>query len=150
MISTMKWIQDDGGRIAAGYANSNRDCVCRAIAIATRLPYMEVFDLINREAKHERKPRHYHGWTRSNARTGVAKPTIRRVMATLGWHWTPTMGIGTGCKVHLREDELPMGRLIVSVSKHLVAVIDGTVYDTHDPSRYGNRCVYGYFQLKDN
>jgi hypothetical protein len=36
-------------------------------------------------------------------------------------------------------------RLIVSVSKHLTAVIDGMIYDTHDPSRGGSRCVYGYY-----
>ena len=57
------------------------------------------------------------------------------------------MGIGTGCKVHLRKDELPMGRIIVALSKHYAAVIDGVVHDTHDPSRSGTRCVYGYWRL---
>jgi len=33
----------------------------------------------------------------------------------------------------------------VKVSKHLTAVIDGVMYDTHDPSRGGSRCVYGYY-----
>lgn len=63
-----------------------------------------------------------------------------------GWVWTPTMFIGSGCKVHLRGDELPAGRLIVSVSKHLVAVIDGVIHDTYDCSRNGTRCVYGYYR----
>ena len=39
----------------------------------------------------------------------------------------------------------PPGRLIVSVSRHLCAVIDGVLYDTHDCSRSGTRCVYGYW-----
>ena len=56
------------------------------------------------------------------------------------------MKIGSGCRVHLRERELPSGRLIVSVSRHMVAVIDGVIHDTHDPSRGGTRCVYGYWQ----
>ena len=47
------------------------------------------------------------------------------------------MKVGQGCKVHLREDELPSGRIIVSVSKHLTAVIDGGCHDTYDPSRDG-------------
>jgi hypothetical protein len=47
--------------------------------------------------------------------------------------------------VHLRDGELPMGRLVVSVSKHTTAVIDGIIRDNHDPSRSGMRCVYGYF-----
>jgi hypothetical protein len=55
------------------------------------------------------------------------------------------MQIGSGCKVHLRKDELPSGRLIVKLSKHLTTVIDGVIHDTFDPSRGGNRCVYGYF-----
>jgi hypothetical protein len=56
------------------------------------------------------------------------------------------MRIGSGCTVHLRADELPPGRLIVNVSRHTVAVIDGVIHDTYDPSRDGTRCVYGYFQ----
>lgn len=56
------------------------------------------------------------------------------------------MFIGVGCRVHLQADELPSGRLIVSLSKHVTAIINGVVHDTHDPSRGGNRCVYGYWQ----
>ena len=56
------------------------------------------------------------------------------------------MQIGSGCTVHLRDGELPMGRLLVSVSKHLVAVIDGVIHDLSDPSRNGTRCVYGFWQ----
>jgi hypothetical protein len=63
----------------------------------------------------------------------------------LGWTWTPTMAIGQGCRVHLRSDELPGGRLILSISRHVVAVIDGVTHDTYDPSRGGARCVYGYY-----
>jgi len=55
------------------------------------------------------------------------------------------MAIGSGCTVHLRSEELPKGRLLVKVSGHLTAVIDGVLYDTHDCSRHGMRCVYGYF-----
>ena len=55
------------------------------------------------------------------------------------------MGIGTGCKVHLRADELPAGRLVAALSHHMVAVIDGIIHDTYDCSREGTRCVYGYF-----
>lgn len=139
----MIWTHDDGGRTAAGYKGEPGDCVCRAIAIASRKPYAEIYSLVNKTAKRER-PR--DGDTRSSARNGVSKATIRRMLDVLGWHWTPTMGIGTGCRVHLRADELPSGRLIVNVSRHIVAVIDGVVHDTHDPTRDGKRCVYGYWR----
>lgn len=133
---------DDGGRAAAGFRGETGDCVTRAIAIATGIPYAEVYAAINDAAKRER-PR--NGRTRSGARTGVSKQTTRRYMEALGWHWTPTMSIGSGCKVHLRADELPSGRLVVAVSKHLAAVIDGVLRDSHDCSRGGTRCVYGYW-----
>jgi len=53
--------------------------------------------------------------------------------------------IGQGCKVHLRKDELPQGKLIVRVSKHITSVIDGVINDTYDCSRGATRCVYGYY-----
>lgn len=53
------------------------------------------------------------------------------------------MAIGQGTTVHLRADELPSGRLVARVSRHVVAVIDGVAYDSHDPTRDGTRCVYG-------
>lgn len=137
---------NDGGRKAAGYKGRTGDCVVRAVAIAAELPYREVYDRVNKLAERERTGKRKRG--KSNARTGVYKNTTRRLLESLGWHWTPTMEIGSGCKVHLRADELPAGRLIVSVSGHLTAVVDGVVHDTHDPSRRGRRCVYGYWQRK--
>jgi hypothetical protein len=139
----MRFVKDDGGREAAGFKGKTGDCVTRAITIATGRPYREVYDAINELASGERRGRRKRGT--SSARTGVYKPTYHRYLTSLGWTWTPTMQIGQGCRVHLRADELPAGRLIVSVSKHLCAVIDGTLHDIHDCSRGGTRCVYGYF-----
>ena len=67
-------------------------------------------------------------------------------MVSLGFEWTPTMKVGSGCRVHLRPGELPKGRLVVAVSRHYTAVIDGTVHDIGDPCRGGTRCVYGYWR----
>jgi hypothetical protein len=134
----------DGGRAAAGYRGKTGDCVVRSIAIATGLPYQHIYDMVNRASTRERTGTRKRGI--SNARTGVYKSTIHRVMKQLGWVWTPTMQIGSGCTVHLRPSQLPSGRLVISVSKHLTAMIDGVIYDTHDCSRRGRRCVYGYWQ----
>ena len=139
----MKFNYNDGGREAAGFKGKVGDCVCRAIAIATELPYKEVYDLINKFAKSERTGKRKKGV--SSARNGVYKGTIRKVMEHLGWKWVPTMLVGKGCTTHLRDGEWPMGRLVVSVSKHETAVIDGIINDTYDCSRDGDRCVYGYF-----
>ena len=134
----MKFVYDDGGRGAAGFKGEADDCVCRSIAIATGLPYREVYALINAQsAKRGKKI--------SSAREGVYKKDWRKIIEGLGWRWHPTMAIGKGCTMHLREGELPDGKLIVFVSKHLTAVINGVVHDTSNPSRGGTRCVYGYF-----
>ena len=141
----MQFVYDDGGRRAAGYKGQAGDCVCRAIAIASGMDYREVYELIGEEAKLERPGSTRRGGRRSSARTGVFKATSKRLLGKLGFAWTPTMKIGSGCQVHLREGDLPNGRLVVKLSKHLVAVIDGVIHDTHDPSRDGTRCVYGYW-----
>ena len=71
-------------------------------------------------------------------------------MRGLGFEWTPCMQVGQGCRVHLRANELPAGHLVVSLSKHWAAVIDGVVHDNGDPSRNGTRCVYGYWKLNQD
>jgi hypothetical protein len=139
----MEFQYNDGGRSAAGYKGKTGDCTCRAIAIATKMPYAYVYMLLNDSALQQRITKRQP--KRGSPRTGIYRTTIRRIMETLGWCWTPTMQIGSGCKVHLRDGELPPGRLVVSVSKHIVAVVDGVIQDTHDPSRRGTRCVYGYW-----
>jgi hypothetical protein len=42
----MKVVIDDGGREAAGFKGSAGDCVCRAIAIASGVPYKEVYGVL--------------------------------------------------------------------------------------------------------
>ena len=149
--NSMPFQYNDGGRSAAGFKGEAGDCVTRAISIATGIPYLEVYDALNEQAQRER-PRKGKG-KRSSARTGVRRPTYERYLSSLGWTWVPTMQVGSGCKVHLKADELPNGRLLVAVSRHMVAVINGVVHDTDDPSRGGTRCVYGYYlcaQMNDH
>lgn len=140
----MMWVESDGGRAAAGYKGTARDCFVRAVCIAGGLDYQTVYDIVTDAAKRERSSSRKLG--RSSARDGVHRATARRVLADMGWAWTPTMQIGSGCRVHLRSDELPPGRLVCALSRHFTAVADGVVYDTHDPTRGGSRCVYGYWE----
>lgn len=142
----LKYEYADGGRAAAGFKGITDDCVCRSIAIATEQDYKRVYDALNIYAASERITK--RNKTRSHARTGVGRQTYERYLKALGWHWRATMDIGTGCTVHLRKGELPAeGRLIVRVSKHMCAVVNGTILDTHNPDRLGERCVYGYWTV---
>jgi hypothetical protein len=131
---------DDGGRALAGYRGETDDCVTRAIAIAAKLPYFEVYAALHQLQRKSRVD------AKRSPRGGVSRRVYEPYVLGLGFVWTPTMQIGSGCTTHLRRDELPTGRIIASCSKHLVAVIDGVIHDTNDPSRDGTRCVYGYYE----
>jgi hypothetical protein len=145
---------NDGGRDAAGFKGGAGDCVVRSIAIAAKLPYIQVYeDLRDANARYAEK-RNDRLAKRlnekgSSPRNGNHRNVFHDYILSHGFEWVPTMKIGAGCQVHLRPDELPSGVLIVKVSKHLTAVIDGVIQDTHNPSRGGSRCVYGYYIKKN-
>lgn len=130
---------DDGGREAAGFKGTAGDCVVRAIAIASGLDYRTVYEELR-----GRNKRHPKGGSPRDR--GTPRDVYHAYLLELGFEWTPTMKIGSGCRVHARPDELPGGTLVLRLSKHLCAMIDGVVHDTYDPTRDGTRCVYGYYQ----
>lgn len=134
---------NDGGRSDAGYKGYTGDCVTRAISIALELPYQKVYDDLNGMGKQERISKRKK--KKSNSRTGVYRTSYDKYLKSMGWKWNPTMTIGSGCKVHLKASELPSGRIIVRLSRHIAAVIDGVLNDTYDCSRNETRCVYGYY-----
>ncbi|QWE27872.1 hypothetical protein [Polynucleobacter sp. AM-7D1] len=141
---------NDGGREAAGFKGGAGDCVVRAIAIAAELPYMQVYEdlrIANATYAEQRNDKLARRLAEkgSSPRNGNHRNVFHDYILGHGFEWVPTMKIGAGCQVHLLANELVEGRLIVKVSKHLSAVIDGVIYDTHNPSRGGSRCVYGYY-----
>lgn len=167
----MKFQFNDGGRTLAGYKGKAGDCVCRAIAIAAEMPYEEVYQRLASGTGSQRLTKKTRTRERS-ARNGIhtSRKWFKDFMTQLGFKWTPCMSIGSGCKVHLTDGELPMGRLIAVVSRHWTAVIDGVINDTYSPERnltvitgtaawpsrgiagtqsisVRRRCVYGYWSL---
>lgn len=142
------FVYDDGGREAAGFKGHTGDCVARAIAIASGRPYAEVYGTLANGMGDQRQTRRTKKTGRTAARgVSTRRKWFKEYMTKLGFKWTPTMKVGQGCRVHLKPEELPQGRLVVAVSRHYVAMIDGVIHDTHDPTRGGNRCVYGYWSV---
>ena len=134
----------------AGFKGGAGDCVVRAIAIAAEMPYMQVYDDLRDANAHYAQSRNNRlarrlNSTGSSPRNGNHRNVFHDYILSHGFTWVPTMKIGGGCQVHMCADELPLGTLIVRVSKHLTAIVDGVIQDTHDPSRGGSRCVYGYY-----
>ena len=170
----MQHVFNDGGRFEAGYKGTTGDCVARSIAIATGKPYQEIYDALakgNAKQRVSKRQRikiqnnyaakglsfdtpEYKAYVKSRTKKQTAAHGINTTrqwfkdyMKSLGFVWVPTMKIGQGCTTHLTENELPSGRLVVAVSKHFTAVIDGVINDLYDCSRNGTRCVYGYYKL---
>jgi hypothetical protein len=155
---SMPWVANDGGRAAAGFKGKAGDCVARSIAIASGRPYAEVYAALANGMGGQRATSRT-GRRQASARNGVftKRKWFKDYMTGIGFKWTPTMLVGQGAKVHLVKGELPMGRLVVAVSKHYTAVIDGVIQDTFDPQRatiwhevgqpprMSHRCVYGYW-----
>lgn len=139
---------NDGGRAASGRKGHTGDCVCRAICIVTGKAYEEVYNTLAEGYAHQRINKYIPKAGMRTASHGIHthRKWFKDYMKELGFKWTPTMLIGTGCRVHLHPAELPKGRIIVMVSKHVVAMINGILNDTFDHSRGGTRCVYGYWR----
>ena len=124
---------NDGGRSLYFRADKVGDCVVRAAAIASGRDYKQVYDLAKQI-------------NRGTPRNGLSKKSVRTLMSALGGVWHSTMSIGSGCTNHLRRGEIPMsGRIVVSLSGHCCAVVDGVINDTYNCSRGGSRCVYGFW-----
>lgn len=151
----MKFQYSDGGRSNYFEANFVGDCVCRAIANATGKDYKEVYNALKRLEKEIKLGKHEtRGTVRDGVRRSVAKHYIEK---ELGWKHHSTVIQGRGVTVHLTEEELPAGTLIVDISRHYTCVKDGTVVDTYDCSvkeyydDFGNlvvnnrRAVYNYW-----
>jgi len=153
----MRFARTDGGRAQAGFTENDKigDCAVRAIAIATEIDYRVVYEelldiqdqMLAKKMRRVKNRKQYAAYAKALGTLdhGVYKFVSHPYLLNLGWHWTATMAIGVGCKVHLTASELPAGRLIVKVSKHLTAVINGEIHDTFNPSRDGLRCVYGFY-----
>lgn len=132
----------DGGRAAAGLEGEADDCVVRAIAIVSKIPYQLVHDELFRRSKAMKgRSRLARAARRNPSPDGGTYPEVfEPYLKELGFRWTPRP------ELQLRKEELPAGRLLVSMSDHLVALVDGVIYDTFDSSDGGERRICGYYQ----
>ena len=127
----MELIITDGGRSKAGYKGRCRDCVCRAITVATGLPYSWVYKELARLNKTD-------GGVAS-ARNGLRKDVYEPFLKRLGFRklTIPTTKVGNFTP--------PMGTLIVCMPGHVAACVDGVLYDSWDSRKDGKNDVYGYW-----
>src|SRR5262245_1202171 len=139
---------NDGGRASAGINGSNGDCVTRAIAIATGKCYLEVYNALQNGLRHqieiERRRELEYGLLRqikpkATPLTGLDERVFAPYLKWLGWEFVHKPLGPDGKPLRLQPKSLPKGRLIVLVSRHLVAVIDGVLHDTYYSAARGRR-----------
>lgn len=123
-VLSKEFVFNDGGRLHAGYRGIGGDCVCRAIAIATEIPYREVWTRLA-DIK-----RDITGKRTADKGIPIGHSKVESYMKELGF---VHVGLGQWHDVFKIED-LPKGRLIAhlmtrSGDPHSVAVIDGVTHD---------------------
>lgn len=129
------YIFNDGGRSAAGYKCSSRDCGVRAVAIAIGLEYKTAQKLLKEYSA--------KGMLGSKAISkGIFKEDLDAALESLGWVWVEAPKF-EGRKA--KYSDIP-GTAILRMAKHFVAVVDGVLYDTWDSRE---KMVYGYWKKRE-
>ena len=89
-MTALPYIFDDGGRAATGFKGKADDCVTRAIAIATELPYQQVYDTLFERtrrcaAQHRNRVADKIARRGATPRDGGFSEVYRPYLESLGW-----------------------------------------------------------------
>lgn len=125
----MQYQYNDGGRSAVFNTPGNNDCVTRAIAILTGRPYMEIWGGIIAT-----------GTVKKNGSVLTFNPKFQEYAQSLGLTWVPITN-------HLKDIRFPK-RAAAQLNGHMVAIIDGVMHDTYNPSPAGLKTCHGFWCFK--
>lgn len=138
------FIEHDGGRSAAGYKGSARDCAVRAAAIVLSMPYASTYEMLQERQKafKARSRRKSVKLASASPRTGVWREVMHGHMIEHGAQWVPLSTIGGEVfRVKDVAERWPSERLIMRLGKHYSAMIDGVNLDTWQ--QHPMKRVYG-------
>lgn len=123
---------NDGGRSTSKRSKQKNDCTVRALALATKTPYDEVYEVL---ASHGRKCSQgifFWKWLKSIDNTVLDHRFDRTSFPAV-------KGLRRMNPVRFCEEH-PRGTYICTTAGHVFAVIDGVVQDDHQT--YDERCIY--------
>ncbi len=127
----VKFRKSDAGRGQSKRAKQQNDCTVRAYAVAFDIPYDQVYDSF---AELGRK-----------CGRGFDFKAFAKTHARLRWHSFPAERGKTRMNPAKFGTAYPTGRWIARTAKHVMAIIDGVVVDTHSPRP--DRCIYGAWEV---
>lgn len=134
------YILDDGGRAAAGFKGDVGDCVVRAIAILTRIPYRDVYrrmaTAMNQAGYAASGDNH-----RQKPRPGLPpRLSVRRIRNLVRTSCGLRRGNpGRGPHPTYTEAWPLHGDCLVGTARHISAIVDGNLRDTGDGRLYDGR-----------
>ena len=137
------YVQDDGGRAAAGFKGHAGDCVVRAIAILTRQPYADIYARMAaamKQAGYSASGNGYRQKPRPGLHPRIGPRSVQNlVKRSYGLH---RVDLGRGSRPTYTEAWLRHGNCLVGTTKHISAIVDGALRDTFDGRTY-DATIYG-------
>lgn len=129
---TFPFQQNDGGRSKSKRSKQKNDCVIRAFAIAYNQDYDFTYDVMadaGRRCGRGTAKSIWKNWIEDRG-TKISFPAVKGQK-----RMTPV----EFCQ------KFPKGRFVLSMAKHLCAVIDGVVHDDCEPRE--DACVYNAWEV---
>lgn len=141
-VRNLPWQQNDGGRKAAGYKGTTRDCVVRALAIVTDEPYKKVYKELYALAKAHPVWRQVRDPKRCSPRLGVYSQHSSMFLTARGWKWVPAKDlVPNEGNINAFPDLGP--KAIINIPRHFMAIVDGVVHDQWSPNTWERPQVLG-------
>jgi hypothetical protein len=129
------FVKTDGGRSKSKHPNETDDCTVRAMAIAADIPYDKAHAILSLAGRPENYGAHF--------KTIASKAIVNGYQ----FDYIPFPAVKN--KLRMRQAEFvrtyPVGRFILHTAKHVMACVDGTIFDTG--KSYDERCIYNAWQL---
>jgi hypothetical protein len=126
------FIKSDAGRSISKRSKQRNDCVVRAIAVCRDMAYDEAYDLVA-------------GLGRKSGRSTPKKIWQKYCNDHAEKHSFPAVAGESRMNLENFAKSHRKGKWLVQMAGHVVAVIDGNVYDDSRPNY--NMCVYAAWEF---
>lgn len=130
-MDQFRW--NDAGRSTSKRPKQKNDCTVRAIALTCKVSYDEAYDAVATMGR------------KSGQRWDIPKKPFELFGNYLIWH--PLQAVKGEPRMRCCDMDQISNRMILRISKHVFAVVDGVVLDTSCDYMFEN-CVYGYWTVR--